>query len=86
MLYRYKFVDETKFETDVDGETFRMLRQLDRQARYNNAKNKAVAFNDEEYGKSKDMWEEVVKMKREERNFYSLILKSTGLRIRKSSC
>lgn len=44
MKYKYIFVDGTESEVDVDEETYRVLRQLDRKMRYNKAKNYTVAL------------------------------------------
>ena len=43
MLYRYIFREEI-IEVDVNEETYRILRSLDRQEKYNNSKNYAVGF------------------------------------------
>ena len=42
MKYKYIFVDGTETEVDVDEETYKVLRSLDRKQRYNCAKNRTA--------------------------------------------
>lgn len=44
MKYKYIFLDGTEAEVEVDEETYRALRKLDRQMRYNKSKNYTVAL------------------------------------------
>jgi DNA-directed RNA polymerase specialized sigma24 family protein len=45
MKYKYIFTDGSFAEVDVDEETYRVLRKLDRKVKYNNMKNWTVRLN-----------------------------------------
>jgi len=78
MIYKYIFADGTETDVDVDEETYKILRQLDRKTRYNNTKNYALPFATEPAAKI-DVVDEIRKAEQEEKELIRLELEEFGL-------
>ena len=79
MKYIYYFADGTSTELDnIDEQTYKLLRRLDRQARYNNAKNFAVEI-PETQADNTDILDEIEKNEQEETELIRLDLEKFGL-------
>ena len=78
MQYKYIFADGTTIELDIkDEQVYKLMRRLDRQTRYNNAKNFAVELS-EQHADNTDILGEIEKSEQDEKELIRLDLEKFG--------